>query len=265
MKLIAETISNDQITLYSAQSVYYIIISAIPFIMLFLILAGNFITIDEESMLLFLADFVPESVYSFFAFVIDEVFSNTASYSVSFSTIALLWSASRSFNALSSGLGSVYHVKEKRGFVTSNLFALLYTVVFFAVIILSLIIMVFGNVIAGYITVFFPPLAEMLNSILSARSVVAIVVLTFFFAVLYKFVPAHRVKFGKQLPGALFAASGWIIFSLFFSIYIDNFSNRSYIYGSLTALIVLMLWIYCCIIILLIGGEINYYLSQNNA
>ena len=61
----------------------------------------------------------------------------------------------------------------------------------------------------------------------------------------------------KAIPGALFSALGWLVFSYAFSIYIDNFSNMTYMYGSLTAVVIMMFWIYFCIYIFFIGAEIN--------
>ena len=59
------------------------------------------------------------------------------------------------------------------------------------------------------------------------------------------------------MPGALFTGAGWILFSYIFSVYINNFSNYSRIYGSLTAIVLLMLWLYSCMTILLYGAEVN--------
>lgn len=60
-----------------------------------------------------------------------------------------------------------------------------------------------------------------------------------------------------QIPGAFIAASGWMLYSYFYSLYIVYFPNASYIYGSLAAVILFMLWVYFCMIIFLVGAEIN--------
>ncbi len=97
---------------------------------------------------------------------------------------------------------------------------------------------------------------------ISLRSFLALVVLVTVFAGLYTVVPVRRHSLKSQLPGAMFSTLGWIVFSGLFSIYFNNFSNYSYMYGSLTAVVVLMLWLYICICILLIGAELNYYLER---
>ena len=81
----------------------------------------------------------------------------------------------------------------------------------------------------------------------------------FTFALLYKFSPVSKEKitFKSTLPGASFATLGWIIVSLGFSFYVNNFGNFSVTYGSLVGVIILLTWLYLSSIIVLIGGEIN--------
>lgn len=263
VKFIADTIQKDKVTIYSAQASFFIIISSVPFIMLLFIFAGNLMTATKDDiMLLFTA--LPKSVYSFVSFILDEILNKDIVPSISFSAVTLsvmlLWTSSRSVLALGMGLNHVYHSESKRGVILSNIYALIYTVALLVIIILSLVLIVFGNTIGNMLAAAFPTAAKIVDTILSARAIVSIVILTVVFSFMYTFMPSRKLKFFKQLPGALFAASGWIIFSLLFSIYIDNFSNKSYIYGSLTAIIIMMLWIYFCMIILFIGGEINYFL-----
>lgn len=260
VKFIINTVQNDKITVYSAQASFYIIISAVPFIMLLFTIAGNLITATKDEILTLFNNTMPKSVYSFASFILDEILNKKTLNSVPFSAIVLLWTSSRSVLALGVGLDNVYHTNPRRGVIASNLYALLYTLAFLIIIIFSLVLIVFGNTIGNMLLPFFPAAAKLINTVLSLRALVSIVILTFVFACIYTFVPSGKRKFTAQFPGALFSASGWIIFSLLFSIYIDNFSNKSYIYGSLTAIIIMMLWIYSCMIILFIGGEINHFL-----
>ena len=74
---------------------------------------------------------------------------------------------------------------------------------------------------------------------------------------IYKFANIRLTTLAKSIPGAMFSALGWLVFSYVFSLYIDNFANMTYMYGSLTAFIILMLWVYFCIYIFFIGAEIN--------
>jgi membrane protein len=259
---ISDTMSEDNITVYSAQTSFFIVISAIPFIMLLCMLAGNFIKVSDADIIRFLDSSVPKSVAPMLEFILQEILEKKMASSISISALTLLWTASRSVVAVEKGLDSVYHSTKQRGVIALNAYALFYTFAFLVVILFSLLIMVFGNSIAQMMTDVFPVAEGVVNSILSARAFISFVILTLFFAFAYKFIPGRKLKLQRQLPGAVFSASGWMIFSLLFSIYIDNFSNKSYVYGSLTALIILMLWLYFCMIIMFVGGEINNFLEN---
>ena len=80
-------------------------------------------------------------------------------------------------------------------------------------------------------------------------------------ALMYKFFAGKKVPFKNQLPGAIFSALGWVFFSLIFGFYINTFPDYSYIYGSLTALILFSFWLYWCMIIFLLGAEINLFVQ----
>ena len=84
------------------------------------------------------------------------------------------------------------------------------------------------------------------------------------FTFIYQYTPNRRLKFRDVLPGSLFSTAGWIIISIGFSFYVDNFANYSNLYGGIAAIFILMMWIYLSSIILLIGGEINATLAYEN-
>ena len=89
--------------------------------------------------------------------------------------------------------------------------------------------------------------------------------LTFFWDLVYKFLPNRsnrgKTTLRKQLPGAFFTASGWLLLSFFFSVYLDIFTGFTSMYGSFTTIILIMLWLYGCMYIILLGGEINAILE----
>ena len=83
-----------------------------------------------------------------------------------------------------------------------------------------------------------------------------------FFTLMFMTLPGRKTSFFAELPGSILASAGWLGFSYLFSFYIDNFSNYSATYGSLTAIVLCMLWFYSCMYIMFIGAEINQVLSN---
>ena len=92
-----------------------------------------------------------------------------------------------------------------------------------------------------------------------------LVVLTLFWDMVYKYLP-NRTNLSKttmkqQLPGAVFTSCGWLLISFIFSVYLDIFTGFSSMYGSLTTIILIMLWLYVCMYVILLGGELNALLE----
>ena len=159
----------------------------------------------------------------------------------------------------------MYDNTETRNYLYLRLRASFYTVIFILAIILSLVLSVFGNRISLMMYEHVPFLSKVVDFIIRIRTVVSLVVLTIFWDLVYKFLPNRKNRgkttLRKQLPGALFTASGWLLFSFFFSVYLDVFTGFSSMYGSLTTIILIMLWLYVCMYIILLGGEVNAMLE----
>lgn len=140
--------------------------------------------------------------------------------------------------------------------------ATLYTVMFLLVIIFLLVLSVFGNSLNIFIAEHVPILRRMADWLIEARTVITPVVLMVFSLLIYKFLPNRKDKYIRQLPGAVFAAIGWMVVSWVFSVYVDIFQGFSSMYGSLTTIVLIMLWLYFCMYSILLGGEINVMLCE---
>jgi membrane protein len=129
-------------------------------------------------------------------------------------------------------------------------------------LIVLLVIFVFGNQLYLWITAKVPVLADFALIIISIRTIVGLCILILFFLLLYTVIPNRKTRLIRELPGSILCASGWMIFSYLFSFYIDNMSNLSYTYGSLTAIVLCMLWLYACMYMMYVGAELNSVLSN---
>lgn len=143
-----------------------------------------------------------------------------------------------------------------------------YTVAFMALIIATLVVLVFGATVRSIAESSFPAALHIFDLIIRLRMFIFLALLTLFFSLVYSAVSGNGRKnasandesptgYRRQIPGAFIAASGWMLYSYFYSLYIVYFPNASYIYGSLAAVILFMLWVYFCMIIFLVGAEIN--------
>ncbi len=267
LKRLAEFIKNcneDQLTLYAAQSSFFMMFSLFPIIMIIISIIQLVLPFSESEFINTIESYIPLRFDFDISFLLQNLFSNSAGTIISVSAITVLWSASKVVYSLVLGLNSIHHTTETRSNIIRRLLSILYTLIFIVIIIFYFIVLVFGNYIQLYLEKLIPALTDASVLIVCLRTALSITVLVLFFALIYKALPDKRLKFRAQLPGAIFATAGWLIFSYIFNIYINNFSNYSYIYGSLTAIILFMLWMYFCMIILLAGAELNLMLEQHH-
>lgn len=256
IKLILDKIKKDHLSAYAAQSAFFIILSAVPFVMLLLTLV-QYAPIDSTVLIEGVKDFFPADTSEVLTSVINEVMTKTSGTFVSITVITLLWTAGKSIMAITRGLNSVYEIEETRNYILLRLISTVYTLVFAIMIIFTLSFLVFGNRIYVWICTKIPFLNDVAAFIISIRTISSMGILTALFLLFYKVLPNKKVKLLHQLPGALFTALGWMISSYIFSIYVDYSTNLSYIYGSLTGIIVTMLWLYFCMNLMFFGAEIN--------
>lgn len=249
-------INQDCIGAFSAQAAFFIIISFFPFLMLLLSLSTLF-NISEPIMDYFAVDLMPYAVQGLIRSFVDQVYIGSTSGMVWATVILTVWSASKGVMALMTGLNSIYGIPETRNYFLVRIISMIYTLLFSVMLIVVIVILVFGRSIYHWLTADFPWLHDILNPIISFRTIGAFVALTLFFWILFIFIPKRRAKVFAEFPGAFLAACGWIGFSYLFSYYIENIGNYSYLYGSLTAIVLFMIWLWICMFILFVGGEIN--------
>lgn len=257
-------LDTDKITVYSAQAAFHIITAFIPFLSFLSLFIRVFIGNEKEKLIAFVISFFPGTLGNFIKGILNELFGKTSASMISVSSLISLWSASKGILAVRLGLNKVYHTDLKENYVKKRATAIFYTLVFLLVILFSLVVLVFGNFITSLIYTKAPKIAFIIRIILSFKSVISILVFTFMFSLLYKYLPyeSNKRKLSSQFPGALAASVSWVVFSYFYAIYIDNFSSYSYLYGSIGAIVLMLLWVYFCLIMLLFGAEINEFLKD---
>ncbi len=247
----------DHVGAYAAQAAYFIILSFIP-IMLFLMTLVQYTPLTYNAVREAIISFLPREIQSFVLGIVAEVFNKSGAV-LPVTLVTALWSAGKGMQAITSGLNTIYHVKETRNWLIIRLWSVFYTVLFIFALIGSLILLVFGNSIQQTLMRYVPFLGEIVGRFLGARNFLVFIVLVFVFLFLYKVLPNRRASLKSQLPGAVLTAIAWSVFSFGFSLYFTFFPNFMNMYGSLTTIILIMLWMYICMNIVLFGAEINAY------
>ena len=263
IKQIYDKFAADEMTVYAAQASFFTIIAAFPFIMLLLTVVQIVPSVSQGELMEFILALVPVGYKSVAFRVISDLSLKSPATMISITAITALWSSSRGMMSIAKGLNRVQGKVEKRWYIVKRLICAGYTIVFILVCVLSLGLLVFGTTIQNFVLRQFPLIARVTQHIISLRTLLALAFFMFVFAGIYTYVPDRKLSLKSQLPGAMFTTAGWILFSMAFSLYFKLFggNNFSYMYGSLTAIVLLMLWLYGCICVLFFGAELNYYLE----
>lgn len=256
----------DRVNTYAAESAFFLILSAFPLITL-TVAAARLVIPDFVSDYIYkLADLVPGILGKYIEseFMSFEKYPTPAPLSVS--AIAVMWGASRGVRAVRRGVRSVYG--EDGGSVFSEvLYGLSFTAAFVVIIVTVLVFLVFGDQLSEMIGERFPVAGAVFDSAVEMSPVLLLASLTLFFTLLLgTFTPpsAGILKLRQHLPGAALAASGWTLYSYIFSVFISDFSDMPRIYGSLAAIMILMLWLYMIMYILLLGAEVNKMIAHRS-
>ena len=256
MRNFARQISRDNVSAHAASTAFFLFLSLIPLLMLICAILPY--TPVTEAMLMEIAvSLTPDSANGLLIYLIGEVYDRSAGV-LSAAAVVTVWTAAKGMMALMRGLNAVNGVTEQRGYILLRIEACLYTVLMLAAMVLALVILVFGNTLARLILRQVPRLEMLLSLFLHFRFLPVWLILAAVFAIIYTYVPKIRTRLRYQIPGALFAAIAWSVFSWGFSIYVDLFHGLS-MYGNLTTVIIIMLWFYFCMYLLLVGANINRY------
>ena len=257
-----EMISSRKVAVYAGASDCFVFISLVPITML-LVSFIKYLPFSQEDVMRVFELTVPPTAYRIISVIVASLY-NSGSTVITISVLLTLFYASRAMRSLMTGLDEVYSAKRRDSIVGFFLKACLYMLELVLLIVLSLSIVVYGKQILLLLRGWFPAdplLAQIWSSARYLRYVLVIVLLVISFMLIYRFVPAGKRSLLRQFPGALFSAFAWVVFSLLFSVYV-SVSNHLGAYGYIGTVMVAMMWMYYCLMFLLIGGCINVLLEE---
>lgn len=256
-------VKNDDIFALASQLAYYLVLSFFPFL-IFLSTIVGFTSVDSAIVVEGLKDILPNNVFELSEHIVLEVINSQNTGLMGLSILLMIWTSSSAFRAIIKSMNKAYDLHGEMSFVRRTIVAYISTFVLGITILIGLIIFVFGGVIAKYLINMLPFKDIILLIWNLLRNGVLLIAIVFIFSGIYRYVPSKKLKWIEVLPGALISSVMWLIVSLLFSFYINNFSDYSRFYGSLSAVFILMIWLFMTSIIFLLGVEINAVLLLRN-
>ena len=252
----------DRIGECSAQCAYYTILSFIPFIILLITLI-QYTNISPQTLFEAISKIIPSGMNEFVLSIVQEVYSKSIG-TVSVSIIFTIWAAGKGLFALTKGLQVVYKTngKKQTSYIYLRLNVLLETILFIVLIVCGLTVLVFGETLTNIVKEQFGGVKNfsMFSSIFTELLFIFVTFLVFW--LLYRFMPKHKVTFKSQVLGAIFGAIALNVVSFVFSKYLYIFKGFSWTYGSLTTLMLIMMWTYSCFYTVFLGAEFNKWVAK---
>ena len=254
-------ISKDDIFGRAAQLSYYFLLALFPLLLFLTSVIGVLLgsgTGLRHSLFNYLAKVLPSSASELVSTTMLEVSTSSGGGKISFGILAALWAASAGMGAISESLNVAYHVKETRSWWKQRVTAIGLTILLSILIISALVLVLSGGKIADYLALTFGYGPEFALAWKIIQWPIVLAFLLIGFASIYYWAPDLRDQNWRWVtPGSVIAVVLWLLVSFAFRIYLHFFNSYSKTYGSLGAVIILMLWFYFTGLAILIGGEVN--------
>lgn len=260
VKSFMDKCKKDKINAYSAQSAFFIILSMIPFLMVFSSLL-RYTSVTEEYLIEMIERLMPQYISPIVISMIEEVYNRSFGL-ISATVVMAIWSAAKGVQYMADGLNSCNDLEETRNWFVLRCWAIVYTVAFLVAIVFILVVLVFGNTLQGLAARYVPIMTHITNLFSHLRGLIMLGSLILFFDIIFTTLPNKKLTFRSQIPGAALCAVLWYLFSFGISVYVDYFNGFS-MYGSLTTIALIMLWLYFCMYIMMFCAEINVVFNES--
>jgi len=260
LKATVEEFQRDDALGIAAQLAYYLILALFPFILVLVSLLGTFGSEELASEVLgYFQQVMPEQAYEIIQDFTDNIISGKAEAPglFTFGILFTIWAASGAFAALINALNRAYDVQETRPFWKVRGIAILMTLGLSVLILIGVLLLVLGPQIGEAIANVFGLERTFLVVWEVARWPVALFFMMFTVALIYYFAPDVDQPFRWITPGGLIGVVLWVLASVGFNFYVSNFGSYNKTYGSIGAVIVLLLYLYISSLTILFGATLN--------
>ena len=254
-------IQGDKVFNRAAELSYYFLLALFPLLILLTSVFGLIIGEQAElrqKLFNYLAQVMPPSALQLTDTTLQEVSAASGGGKISFGVLATLWAASNGMGAITEALNVAYDVKESRPWWKTRLTAILLTIALGVLIITALILVLAGGKIANGVAANYSFGNVFTWTWKVLQWPLIFVFITLAFALIYYFAPdVEDQKWAWITPGSVIGVILWLLVSFAFRTYLQYFDSYGKTYGSLGAVIILMLWLYLTGVAVLIGGEVN--------
>lgn len=250
----------DNVSPAAAELAYFLLFSFFPLLMLLNAVLAHIQLPAEllQATLAMLPNSMQEMIVSYLTYI-----SNEPSFSPVLIGIGLtLFFLTRAMKSLIRTINRLYRVRQRAGTLVTMINALLLTLCFLFAIGGSLVLVVAGRTILRIVEKYIAIPAVVLTLTRNGGYLLAIAMVFLFLLLLNRMIPNAQLRWRDVMPGAIFSLVTWLILSAAFSFYVNHMARYSVLYGSLGAMIVLMLWLYLTGMVIILGAQLNHVLCS---
>ena len=250
-------IGQNNLAAHAAACAFYMFLSLVPFVGL----AASILPytgLSQQELIGFLSRYIPGALEKIIVSVTDDIYLASDAV-LPVTVIVAVYLSSRAFSALIRGVEVIIGAQRYTPFLKRTLLACIYTIGIIIVMILVLFLLIFSKRLVELIGTEVPIVSPVFMFLIKFRFLLAIIILVSVFTLIYRYVPEMKLGFGALLPGSVFAAGAWLLFTWGFSLFLKLGSGFS-TYGNLAAIVICLLWMYWCMFIILLGAYTNVFI-----
>ncbi len=254
--LMVQRYLRHSVGIHSAALAFYLLFMIFPFLIFISALLG-LLHLDVAAILLALGELLPREIVDFVEMYLTYVGANPSLRLLLFGLFFSIYFPMRATNSLMRSVRTAYHLGPPRAPVGHLCKTLLYTVLLIATIALTLILMTVSDRLLAYAVAHFR--LPVFVAELWARLRFPIVAVVGYFALFFLYALAQdgRQPWRNLWPGTLAALAAWLGLSWLYGWYVENVAHYSLLYGSIGAIIVLLIWLNMSAMLLIMGAELN--------
>lgn len=253
---------SDRVAFTSAALSYYLLFALFPFTIFLSMVLGLF-HIQEMEFFAELAAVIPKDIITILTEYLEFVSENQNTGLLFFGLFFTLYFIVREVNGLMIAINHAYRMEENRGFLKHYIVVVLFSVFIMVGVFLSLMLITIGKHILTYVAEIFRLSDSFVNLWHYGRFLIIAVIIFSILSIMYRISTTGKPPWRYVFPGAGAALAAWLIISIGFSFYVENMGRYSLLYGSIGAVIVLLLWLYMSSITIVMGAEFNHVLMAN--
>jgi membrane protein len=265
-KVVIHGIGEDDLLGHASELAFNFLLAIFPLIILLLSLFGLFALHRAQllaSFMSYISDLLPPIAFALFSRTVAEIVRTTGGGKLTFSIVLTLWFASGGMSSMISTLNGAYRVRETRRFLRVRTLALGLTLAISFLLVSALSLVLVGGYFSELLVGYLGPQSAVVIALRVLEWIVVLLFLNLSFTLIYLFGPNHEGQRWYWItPGSVFGVILWLAASGAFRYYLHFFDSYSKTYGSLGAVMVLLVWLYVTALAILLGGEINAKIEQ---